>query len=142
MPWAEISGKTEFQWVRRLERRVQNGRERGYNHDGLAFMGLEAKLQAAAAKHEQEKNNSLSREQPVSGIVVFIGRVLWARLRPSSAAVSICGPGQAKPGRRRCSEPEKLADQNRQNQRQQGDEGRGHGISHLARSSSSVVRHE
>jgi len=35
----------------------------GYNHDGLAFMGWEAKLGATAAKHEQEKNNSL-REQP------------------------------------------------------------------------------
>jgi hypothetical protein len=36
----------------------------GYNHDGLALMGLGAKLEAAVAKHEQEKNNPCPYVRP------------------------------------------------------------------------------
>jgi hypothetical protein len=38
----------------------------GYNHDGLAFMGWDAKSAAAAAKHEQEKNNNLREQPPIA----------------------------------------------------------------------------
>jgi hypothetical protein len=38
----------------------------GYNHDGRAFMGWDAKVEAAAAKHEQEKNNGQREQLPVA----------------------------------------------------------------------------
>jgi len=38
----------------------------GYNHDGLAFMGWGVKSEAAAAKHEKEKNNNLREQPPIA----------------------------------------------------------------------------